>query len=56
MKIDVTSFDGQAAGSIEGPPDAYLGAAVAERVRLGQEKTYSLNDVAAELGLDASDL
>jgi RHH-type rel operon transcriptional repressor/antitoxin RelB len=36
--------------------DAYLGAAVAERVRLGQEKTYSLNDVAAELGLDPADL
>jgi len=36
--------------------DAYLGAAVLERFRLGQEQTYSLNHVMAELGLDASDL
>ena len=36
--------------------DAYLGAAVAERVRLGQEKTHTLDEVVAELGLDPSDL
>lgn len=33
--------------------DAYFGAAVAERIRLGQESTYSLDDVVSELGLDA---
>jgi RHH-type rel operon transcriptional repressor/antitoxin RelB len=32
--------------------DAYLGAAVAERIRLGQERTYSLDDVVSELGLE----
>ena len=31
--------------------DTYLGAAVAERIRLGQERTYSLEDVVSELGL-----
>lgn len=36
--------------------DAYLGAAVLERIRSGKEQTYSLNEVVAELGLDASDL
>ena len=36
--------------------DAYLGAAVLERIRSGKEQTTSLNDVMAELGLDASDL
>jgi RHH-type transcriptional regulator, rel operon repressor / antitoxin RelB len=36
--------------------DAYLGAAVLERIRSGQEQTQSFNDVMAELGLDASDL
>lgn len=32
--------------------DAYFGAAVAERIRLGQERTTSLDDVVSELGLD----
>ena len=32
--------------------DAYLGVAVAERIRLGQESTYSLDDVVSELGLE----
>jgi RHH-type rel operon transcriptional repressor/antitoxin RelB len=32
--------------------DAYFGAAVAERIRLGQERTFSLDDVVSELGLD----
>jgi RHH-type rel operon transcriptional repressor/antitoxin RelB len=32
--------------------DAYLGAAVVERLRRGQETTRPLNDVAADLGLD----
>jgi RHH-type rel operon transcriptional repressor/antitoxin RelB len=36
--------------------DAYLGAAVAERIRLGQERTYSLDDVVSELGLDPATL
>ena len=36
--------------------DAYMGAAVLERIRSGQDQTHSLNDVMAELGLDASDL
>jgi RHH-type rel operon transcriptional repressor/antitoxin RelB len=36
--------------------DAYLGAAAVERIRLGQERTYSLDELVAELGLDASDL
>ncbi|MEA5441108.1 hypothetical protein [Cyanobium gracile] len=36
--------------------DAYLGSAAVERIRLGQERTYSLDEVVAELGLDASDL
>ena len=36
--------------------DAYLGVAVAERIRLGQERTYSLDDVVSELGLDPSNL
>ena len=36
--------------------DAYMGAAVLERVRAGKERTYSLNDMMEELGLDAADL
>jgi predicted DNA-binding protein len=36
--------------------NAYLGAAVAERIRLGQERTTSLDDVVSELGLDPSNL
>jgi RHH-type rel operon transcriptional repressor/antitoxin RelB len=32
--------------------DAYLGAAVVERLRRGQETTRPLNDVAADLDLD----
>jgi RHH-type rel operon transcriptional repressor/antitoxin RelB len=36
--------------------EAYLGAAVAERIRLGQERTYSLDDVVIELGLDPATL
>lgn len=36
--------------------DAYLGAAAEERIRLGQERTYSLDEVVEELGLDTSDL
>jgi len=36
--------------------DAYMGAAVLERVRAGKERTYSLNDVMEGLGLDAADL
>ncbi|MCS5698555.1 TraY domain-containing protein [Cyanobium sp. FGCU-52] len=36
--------------------DVYLGAAVAERVRLGQERTYGLDEVVADLGLDPADL
>lgn len=43
-------------GGINDLEDAYLGAAVLERIRSGKEKTYSLNDVVAELGLDPSDL
>lgn len=36
--------------------DAYLGAAVAERIHLGQERTTSLDDVVSELGLDPAAL
>ena len=36
--------------------NAYLGAAVAKSIRLGQERTYSLDDVVSELGLDPSNL
>ena len=36
--------------------DAYLGAAVATRIRLGQERTYSLDDVVSDLYLDPSNL
>jgi RHH-type rel operon transcriptional repressor/antitoxin RelB len=36
--------------------DTYLGAAVAERIHLGQERTYSLGDVVSELGLDPAAL
>jgi RHH-type rel operon transcriptional repressor/antitoxin RelB len=36
--------------------DTYMGAAVLERVRAGKERTYSLNTVMEELGLDAADL
>jgi RHH-type rel operon transcriptional repressor/antitoxin RelB len=36
--------------------DAYLGAAVLERIRSGQEQIHSLDDVVVELGLDAADL
>jgi RHH-type rel operon transcriptional repressor/antitoxin RelB len=35
---------------------AYLGAAVVERIRQGQERTYSLDDVVSELGLDPATL
>ena len=41
---------------IDDMEDAYLGAAVLERIRSGKEQTHSLDDVVAELGLDASDL
>jgi RHH-type rel operon transcriptional repressor/antitoxin RelB len=41
---------------LEDLEDAYLGAAALERIRSGKEKTYSLDEVMAELGLDASDL
>jgi RHH-type rel operon transcriptional repressor/antitoxin RelB len=41
---------------LEDLENAYLGAAVLERIRSGKEKTYSLDEVMAELGLDASDL
>jgi RHH-type rel operon transcriptional repressor/antitoxin RelB len=37
---------------LEDLEDAYLGAAVAERVRLGKERTYSFDEVVSELGLD----
>jgi RHH-type transcriptional regulator, rel operon repressor / antitoxin RelB len=43
-------------GGIDDMEDAYLGAAVLERIRLGKEQTHSLDDVVAELGLDPSDL
>ena len=36
--------------------DAVLGAAVAERIRLGQERTTSLDDVVSELDLDPAAL
>jgi len=36
--------------------DAVLGAAVAERIRLGEERTTSLDDVVSELGLDPAAL
>ena len=36
--------------------NAYLGAAVAERICLGQERTYSLDEVMRELELDPSNL
>jgi len=36
--------------------DAYFGVAVAERIRLGQERTFSLDDVVSELGLDPATL
>ena len=36
--------------------DAYLGAAVAERIRLGQERIYSLDDVLSAPGLDPASL
>jgi len=36
--------------------DAYLGAVVVERIRLGQERTYSLDDVVREFGLDPAAL
>ena len=36
--------------------DAVLGAAVAERIRLGQERTTRLDDVVNELGLDPAAL
>ena len=43
-------------GGIDNLEDAYLGAAVLERIRSGKEQTHSLDDVVAELGLDPSDL
>ncbi|AFY28072.1 type II toxin-antitoxin system RelB family antitoxin [Cyanobium gracile] len=36
--------------------DAYFGAATVERMRLGQERTYCLDEVVKELGLDTPDL
>ena len=36
--------------------DAYMSAAVLERVRSGKEQTYSLDTVMEELDLNASDL
>ena len=36
--------------------DALLGAEALKRIREGKEKTYGLNEVITELGLDASDL
>jgi predicted DNA-binding protein len=36
--------------------DAVLGAAMAERIRLGQERTTSLDDVVNELYLDPAAL
>jgi RHH-type transcriptional regulator, rel operon repressor / antitoxin RelB len=36
--------------------DAVLGGEALKRIREGKEKTYSLNEVITELGLDASDL
>jgi RHH-type rel operon transcriptional repressor/antitoxin RelB len=41
---------------LEDLEDAYLEAAVAERIRLGQERTYSLDDVVCALGLDPAAL
>lgn len=41
---------------LDGLEDAYLGEAVAERIRLGQERTYSLDDVVNELELEPSTL
>jgi hypothetical protein len=43
-------------GVIDDLEDAYLGAAVLERIRSGKEQTCSHNDVMTELDLDASDL
>lgn len=43
-------------GGIDDLEEAYLGAAVLERIRSGKEQTHSLNDVMAELGLDPADL
>ncbi len=43
------------ATSVQADPDkedAYLGKAVLERIRLGQEKTYSLAEVMEDLGMD----
>jgi RHH-type rel operon transcriptional repressor/antitoxin RelB len=36
--------------------DANLGAAVAERIRLDKERTYCLDEVVSELGLDTATL
>lgn len=36
--------------------DAYMGAAVLERVRSGKEQTHNLDTVMEDLGLDAADL
>jgi len=36
--------------------DAYPGAVVAERIRLGLERAYSLGDVVSELGLNPQHL
>ena len=41
---------------IDGLEDAYMSAAVLERVRSGKEQTYSLDTVMEELDLNASDL
>jgi hypothetical protein len=43
--------------SVQGDPDgedACLGEAVLERIRLGEEKTYSLAEVMEDLGMDPS--
>jgi len=43
-------------GGIDDLEDAYLGAAVLERVRSGKEQIHTMDDVVTELGLDPSDL
>ena len=44
------------AAGLDDLEDAVLGAAVAERIRLGQERTTSLDDVVNKLGLDPAAL
>lgn len=43
-------------GGIVNLEDAYLGAAVLERIHSGKEQTHRIDDVVAELGLATSDL